>query len=224
MKRSMSRQAEAERERRRARVISADGEYQASKEAAQAATIMSADPAALASSAGDSAQTVVEVAAETDQHRSSRCPSRCSRTAALLRPRCPARRPGPGRLAAEGAPGTCQPAGRATRERAPDQGHDHPGRGDIIRARSKPCCSPSPQPCRRRPLSASNQSGGPGARAHDPRQAATAPRAISGGPGSAGQTRVRARRDAVRQDPEVQAAGELHPGAAVGMTWADGTT
>ena len=30
--------------------------------------------------------------------------------------------------------------------------------------------------------------------------------------------------DAVRQDPEVQAAGELHPGAVIGMTWADGTT
>src|SRR5260370_6065577 len=45
MKRSMSRQAEAERERR-ARIISADGEYQASKKLAQAATIISADPAA----------------------------------------------------------------------------------------------------------------------------------------------------------------------------------
>jgi regulator of protease activity HflC (stomatin/prohibitin superfamily) len=46
MKRSMSRQAEAERERR-ARIISADGEYQASKKLAQAAAVMSADPAAL---------------------------------------------------------------------------------------------------------------------------------------------------------------------------------
>ena len=46
MKRSMSRQAEAERERR-ARIISADSEYQASKKLAQAATVMSADPAAL---------------------------------------------------------------------------------------------------------------------------------------------------------------------------------
>ena len=39
MKRSMSRQAEAERERR-ARIIAADGEYQASKKLAQAATVM----------------------------------------------------------------------------------------------------------------------------------------------------------------------------------------
>jgi regulator of protease activity HflC (stomatin/prohibitin superfamily) len=60
MKRSMSRQAEAERERR-ARIISADGEYQASKKLAQAAKIMSADPAALQLRL---LQTVVEVAAE----------------------------------------------------------------------------------------------------------------------------------------------------------------
>ena len=46
MKRSMSRQAEAERERR-ARIITADGEYQASKRLAAAANVMSRDPAAL---------------------------------------------------------------------------------------------------------------------------------------------------------------------------------
>ncbi len=60
MKRSMSRQAEAERERR-ARVIAADGEYQASTRLAEAATVMSADPAALQLRL---LQTVVEVAAE----------------------------------------------------------------------------------------------------------------------------------------------------------------
>jgi regulator of protease activity HflC (stomatin/prohibitin superfamily) len=60
MKRSMSRQAEAERERR-ARIITADGEYQASKKLAQAAGVMSADPAALQLRL---LQTVVEVAAE----------------------------------------------------------------------------------------------------------------------------------------------------------------
>ena len=60
MKRSMSRQAEAERERR-ARIISADGEYQAAKKLAQAAAVMSADPAALQLRL---LQTVVEVAAE----------------------------------------------------------------------------------------------------------------------------------------------------------------
>src|SRR4051812_7197599 len=60
MKRSMSRQAEAERERR-ARIITADGEYQASKRLAAAANIMSRDPAALQLRL---LQTVVEVAAE----------------------------------------------------------------------------------------------------------------------------------------------------------------
>jgi regulator of protease activity HflC (stomatin/prohibitin superfamily) len=60
MKRSMSRQAEAERERR-ARIIAADGEYQASKKLAQAASVMAADPAALQLRL---LQTVVEVSAE----------------------------------------------------------------------------------------------------------------------------------------------------------------
>ena len=60
MKRSMSRQAEAERERR-ARVITADGEYQASRKLAQAAEIMASHPAALQLRL---LETVVQVAAE----------------------------------------------------------------------------------------------------------------------------------------------------------------
>ncbi|SEL64421.1 slipin family protein [Streptacidiphilus jiangxiensis] len=60
MKRSMSRQAEAERERR-ARIITADGEFQASRKLSEAATIMSDAPAALQLRL---LQTVVEVAAE----------------------------------------------------------------------------------------------------------------------------------------------------------------
>src|SRR5947208_9785130 len=60
MKRSMSRQAEAERERR-ARIITADGEYQASQRLAAAANVMARDPAALQLRL---LQTVVEVAAE----------------------------------------------------------------------------------------------------------------------------------------------------------------
>jgi regulator of protease activity HflC (stomatin/prohibitin superfamily) len=60
MKRSMSRQAEAERERR-ARIITADGEFQASRKLSQAAAAMSATPAALQLRL---LQTVVEVAAE----------------------------------------------------------------------------------------------------------------------------------------------------------------
>lgn len=60
MKRSMARQAEADRERR-ARVINADAELQASKKLAEAASEMSAQPAALQLRL---LQTVVAVAAE----------------------------------------------------------------------------------------------------------------------------------------------------------------
>jgi regulator of protease activity HflC (stomatin/prohibitin superfamily) len=60
MKRSMSRQAEAERERR-ARVIAADGEFQASTKLAQAARVMGDTPGALQLRL---LQTVVDVAAE----------------------------------------------------------------------------------------------------------------------------------------------------------------
>ncbi|MGV9310808.1 slipin family protein [Streptomyces sp. NPDC003691] len=60
MKRSMARQAEADRERR-ARVINADAELQASRKLAEAAGAMSAEPAALQLRL---LQTVVAVAAE----------------------------------------------------------------------------------------------------------------------------------------------------------------
>ncbi|MFF1356919.1 slipin family protein [Streptomyces sp. NPDC058297] len=60
MKRSMSRQAEAERERR-ARIINADAELQASRKLAEAASEMSEQPAALQLRL---LQTVVAVAAE----------------------------------------------------------------------------------------------------------------------------------------------------------------
>ncbi|WDZ82669.1 SPFH domain-containing protein [Micromonospora cathayae] len=60
MKRSMSRQAEAERERR-ARVIAADGEFQASRRLADASRAMAATPGAYQLRL---LQTVVDVAAE----------------------------------------------------------------------------------------------------------------------------------------------------------------
>jgi regulator of protease activity HflC (stomatin/prohibitin superfamily) len=60
MKRSMSRQAEAERERR-SRIITADGEFQASQRLSEAASAMAATPAALQLRL---LQTMVEVAAE----------------------------------------------------------------------------------------------------------------------------------------------------------------
>lgn len=60
MKRSIARQAEAERERR-SRIISADGEYQASRKLSQAADVMSDTPSALQLRL---LETVVEVSAE----------------------------------------------------------------------------------------------------------------------------------------------------------------
>jgi regulator of protease activity HflC (stomatin/prohibitin superfamily) len=60
MKRSMSRQAEAERERR-SRIITADGEFQASRRLAEAGSVMAETPAALQLRL---LQTMVEVAAE----------------------------------------------------------------------------------------------------------------------------------------------------------------
>jgi regulator of protease activity HflC (stomatin/prohibitin superfamily) len=60
MKRSMSRQAEAERERR-SRIITADGEFQAAQKLSEAATVMAPTPAALQLRL---LQTMVEVAAE----------------------------------------------------------------------------------------------------------------------------------------------------------------
>ena len=62
MKRAMARQAEAERERR-AKVINAAGELQASKKLAQAAGIMSREPASISLRF---LQTVTEIAAENN--------------------------------------------------------------------------------------------------------------------------------------------------------------
>jgi regulator of protease activity HflC (stomatin/prohibitin superfamily) len=61
MKRAMARQAEAERERR-AKVIAAEGEYQSSGRLAEAANVISQEPAALTLRY---LQTVVEVASDS---------------------------------------------------------------------------------------------------------------------------------------------------------------
>jgi regulator of protease activity HflC (stomatin/prohibitin superfamily) len=62
MKRAMARQAEAERERR-AKVINAEGELQASKKLSQAAGVMSREPASISLRF---LQTVTEIAAENN--------------------------------------------------------------------------------------------------------------------------------------------------------------
>jgi regulator of protease activity HflC (stomatin/prohibitin superfamily) len=96
MKRSMSRQAEAERERR-ARIITADGEYQASKRLAAAANVMARDPAALQLRL---LQTVVEVAAEKNSTLVMPIPVELLRFFDKMTPASP---PGEGRSAADSA-------------------------------------------------------------------------------------------------------------------------
>jgi regulator of protease activity HflC (stomatin/prohibitin superfamily) len=96
MKRSMSRQAEAERERR-ARIITADGEYQASKRLAAAANVMARDPAALQLRL---LQTVVEVAAEKNSTLVMPVPVELLRFFDKLTPPAPAGEP---KLAADSA-------------------------------------------------------------------------------------------------------------------------
>jgi regulator of protease activity HflC (stomatin/prohibitin superfamily) len=90
MKRSMSRQAEAERERR-ARVITADGELQASRKLAEAAQVMAKHPAALELRL---LETVVEVAAEKNSTLVLPFPVELMRFLERVTPSAPATRPG----------------------------------------------------------------------------------------------------------------------------------
>jgi regulator of protease activity HflC (stomatin/prohibitin superfamily) len=91
MKRSMSRQAEAERERR-ARIITADGEYQASKRLAAAANVMARDPAALQLRL---LQTVVEVASERNSTLVMPVPVELLRFFEKMTPAGPSAQPSP---------------------------------------------------------------------------------------------------------------------------------
>ncbi|MBB1157519.1 slipin family protein [Amycolatopsis dendrobii] len=101
MKRSMSRQAEAERERR-ARVISADGELQASHKLAQAAATMADTPAALQLRL---LETVVQVSAEKNSTLVLPFPVELLRFLdARTDPAAPAAKPPEPRAAAESSP------------------------------------------------------------------------------------------------------------------------
>ena len=138
MKRSMSRQAEAERERR-ARIISADGEYQASKKLAQAAAVMAADPAALQLRL---LQTVVEVAAEKNSTLVMPVPVELLRFFDRMAPTADHARPAADVADDDGALARCprcprsdnarvrragQPSGGRHQERAPQRGTGNRG-------------------------------------------------------------------------------------------------
>jgi regulator of protease activity HflC (stomatin/prohibitin superfamily) len=104
MKRSMSRQAEAERERR-SRVITAEGELQASQQLAQAAEVMTSHPAALQLRL---LQTVVEVAAEKNSTLVLPFPVELLR---FLEKSTPTDRPAPSRQTATPETGSADGAG-----------------------------------------------------------------------------------------------------------------
>ncbi|MEU3907059.1 slipin family protein [Streptomyces goshikiensis] len=112
MKRSMARQAEADRERR-ARVINADAELQASKKLAEAAEVMSDQPAALQLRL---LQTVVAVAAEKNSTLVLPFPVELLRFLERATPSDPApppnppAAPAPPAAAAPAAPDTVPPA------------------------------------------------------------------------------------------------------------------
>ncbi|MER8095397.1 slipin family protein [Streptomyces goshikiensis] len=106
MKRSMARQAEADRERR-ARVINADAELQASKKLAEAAEVMSDQPAALQLRL---LQTVVAVAAEKNSTLVLPFPVELLRFLERATPSDPAQPPGPPAAAAPPAAAPPAPA------------------------------------------------------------------------------------------------------------------
>lgn len=120
MKRSMARQAEADRERR-ARVINADAELQASHKLAEAAEVMSEQPAALQLRL---LQTVVAVAAEKNSTLVLPFPVELLR---FLERAAPA--PAPPAPAAASARGAPAPAGPASEGPGPAGSGAAPGDG-----------------------------------------------------------------------------------------------
>src|SRR2546425_692979 len=103
MKRAMARQAEAERERR-AKIINAEGELQASEKLAQAAHIIGAEPAAIQLRF---LQTVTEIASENNSTTIFPIPIDLFRP--FLQP--PTARPNPPSVGDPVQPGTALPAG-----------------------------------------------------------------------------------------------------------------
>ncbi|MFF1923984.1 SPFH domain-containing protein [Streptomyces sp. NPDC058221] len=158
MKRSMARQAEADRERR-ARVINADAELQASKKLSQAAAEMSSQPAALQLRL---LQTVVAVAAEKNSTlvlpfpvellrflERAQQPAPPQPVEAAPQPQAPAGTP-PGEPADAPSPMPRTPSGadagaEAVAEPGPSPAPPSPGR-------STPAAGPAPRPNGSKPL------------------------------------------------------------------------
>ena len=160
MKRSMARQAEADRERR-ARIITADGELQASHKLSEAARTMDANPAALQLRM---LQTVVEVAAEKNSTLVLPFPVELlrffDRAAAVSAAAAPAPEAAAGEPAWHGRPrrwptspprSSRPPAAASCRERPPRCRSPTPGIGGVTARRRAPAVAVSragPRPLR----------------------------------------------------------------------------
>ncbi|MCJ1679957.1 slipin family protein [Streptomyces sp. APSN-46.1] len=148
MKRSMARQAEADRERR-ARVINADAELQASKKLAEAAAVMSDQPAALQLRL---LQTVVAVAAEKNSTLVLPFPVELLRFLERAAPPPAAEIAGPGApspaaSAGAGLGDTARPLSAPDAEApAPLPTADAPGPADASGPAPAPAPAPSPTP------------------------------------------------------------------------------
>ena len=126
MKRAMARQAEAERERR-AKVIAAQGELQASETLAQAARTLATEPSAIQLRY---LQTVTEIAAENNSTTIFPIPIELFTPVPAGPGSAPARRPRRCRAAGDEPPGAALPAGRPVRPDVPAP----PRRGPDLRA------------------------------------------------------------------------------------------
>ncbi|MGW9120473.1 slipin family protein [Streptomyces sp. NPDC055663] len=176
MKRSMARQAEADRERR-ARVINADAELQASKKLAEAAGEMSAQPAALQLRL---LQTVVAVAAEKNSTLVLPFPVE------LLRFLERAQQPGQQQLAPaqqQSAPGQQQLAPRQQQPAPPPQGAAAQPQRQSQRHAQAPRPAPPQRPAQaRRPAQAQPRPQQPSAAASAPMPAPPPPAAVPARP------------------------------------------
>ena len=112
MQRAMARQAEAERERR-AKVISAEGEFQASEKLSQAALVLSQNPAAIQLRY---LQTLTEIAVEKNSTTVFPIPIDLITPfmQKYLAPPAASVAPAPSAAVPPGAGGAAQPAGAAT--------------------------------------------------------------------------------------------------------------
>jgi len=186
MKRSMARQAEADRERR-ARVINADAELQASKKLAEAAAAMSTQPAALQLRL---LQTVVAVAAEKNSTLVLPFPVE------LLRFLERAQQPGPGETAQQlQAARPSQSSGQASRPAQPQRpaASQRPGPAQAQRSaqaqpRPRAPQRPSGAPASSAPSAAPTPPPAPSAPSAPPvpTPPASAPASMSGQPARSG--------------------------------------